>query len=184
MTDSTPQMGPGGASGAQNSGYGGASEPKDQPPPALAGAGIEGALSAAGPPPAELEGTAPTLRLGDGVAAGVTTWLSNKRITGLWAINQTRNSWVHVDGVGWKKLANNSDSAIESLTMLGAHAREKASVVNYREESDGMIHEASTSGSFRLISLSRVRAARELQTVSPALYRAFGSSGRRNRRRR
>lgn len=34
-----------------------------------------------------------------------------------------------------------SGSPIVALTMLSAHAREKGSTVNYREESDGMIHE-------------------------------------------
>src|SRR2546423_9373857 len=84
---------------------------------------------------------APSIRPPDGVGAGITAWLNNKRITGLWTINQNRNSWVAVDGVGWKRLANNSDSAIVALTTLGSHAREKNSVVNYREEADGMIHE-------------------------------------------
>jgi hypothetical protein len=84
---------------------------------------------------------APSLRPAEGMSAGITAWQNNKRITGLWAINQNRNSWVYVDTVGWKKLANNSDSAIVALSMLGAHAREKSSVVNYREENDGMIRE-------------------------------------------
>ena len=60
-------------------------------------------------------------------------WQNNKRINGLWSINQVRNSWVSVDGIGWKKLVNNSDSAIVALTMLSSHAREKGSVVNYLE---------------------------------------------------
>ena len=59
-----------------------------------------------------------------GAGAGVTAWLNDKRITGLWSINQNRNSWVYVNGIGWKKLANNSDSAIVALSMLSAHARE------------------------------------------------------------
>lgn len=71
----------------------------------------------------------------------MTAWQNDKRITALWSINQNRNSWVHVAGIGWKKLANNSDSAIVALTMLGSHAREKESAVNYREESDGMLYE-------------------------------------------
>jgi hypothetical protein len=86
--------------------------------------------------------TAPSLLpSAEGFGVAVTAWQNNKRITGLWSINQVRNSWVAVDGVGWKKLANTSDSALVALTILGAHAREKASVVNYRDESDGMIHE-------------------------------------------
>lgn len=69
------------------------------------------------------------------------TWLSDKRITVRWGINQNRNSWVHVAGIGWKKLANNSDSAVVALSMLSAHARQLNSPVNYREEADGMIRE-------------------------------------------
>jgi hypothetical protein len=84
---------------------------------------------------------APTLSLESGAGAGISAWLNDKRITGLWTINETRNSWINVSGIGWKKLANNSDSAIASLTMLSAHAYEKAAVVNYREESDSMVHE-------------------------------------------
>jgi len=77
----------------------------------------------------------------EGIGEGVMAWQNNKKITGLWGKNQNKNSWVHIAGVGWKRLANNSDSAIVALTMLGAHARENDSVVNYREEADGMIHE-------------------------------------------
>lgn len=71
----------------------------------------------------------------------VAAWLNDKRINATWCINQNRNVYVAVTGVGWKKLANNSDSAIVALNMLGAHARQMNSPVNYREEADGMIHE-------------------------------------------
>jgi hypothetical protein len=85
---------------------------------------------------------APTVQpLGEGVSAGIGAWNNSKKVTGLWSINQNRNSWAFVDGVGWKKLANNSDSAIVALSMLAAHAREKNSTVNYRDEADGMVHE-------------------------------------------
>lgn len=83
----------------------------------------------------------PTLPVEQEVTGGIAAWQNNKRITGLWSINQNRNSWVGISGVGWKKLANNSDTAIVALTMLSAHAREKNSPVNYRTEKDGMIHE-------------------------------------------
>jgi hypothetical protein len=84
--------------------------------------------------------TAPSLRPAED-SVGIAAWNTGKKITALWSINQNRNSWVHVDGVGWRRLANNSDSAIVALSILGAHAREKAAAVNYRDESDGMIHE-------------------------------------------
>jgi hypothetical protein len=86
-------------------------------------------------PPASVGGAA--------VAGGVgaTVWVSGKKINALWSINQNRNSWVSVAGVGWVKLANNSDSAVVALTMLGANAKLTQGTVNYRQESDNMIHE-------------------------------------------
>ncbi len=75
------------------------------------------------------------------VAMGVTAWVGDKRVNALWGINQNRNSWVSVAGIGWKKLANNSDTAVVALTTLAAHARLMQSSYNYREEADGMIHE-------------------------------------------
>ena len=72
---------------------------------------------------------------------GVSGWQNDKRVSMLWSINQDRNVFMGVAGVGWKKLADNSGSAIVALTMLSAHAREKGSVVRYREESDGKVHE-------------------------------------------
>lgn len=74
-------------------------------------------------------------------SGSVGTWLNNKKVGGLWSIAQNRNSWVFITGVGWKKLANNSDSAVVALTQLSAHARLTQSNYNYREEADGMIHE-------------------------------------------
>lgn len=151
MANSTPQMGPGGAISAS---AGGETMPMATPPAggvssAKDGCGCGGgaASTAAAPPMMMMSGadeSAPMLRpaaLEGAASGGITAWQNNKRITGLWAINQSRNSWVHVDGIGWKKLANNSDSAIVALTVLGAHAREKNSPVNYREEADGMVRE-------------------------------------------
>ncbi len=107
--------------------------PNQQPP----ATGVSGAISTGAD-------DAPTLTPGAAgvtAAAGVTTWLNNKRVSGLWGINQNRNSWVYVTGVGWKKLANNSDTAVVALTILAASAKQMQSVYNYREEADGMIHE-------------------------------------------
>jgi hypothetical protein len=86
---------------------------------------------------------APSLPLPGGAAAqtGVTAWVSSMTFNALFSINQSRNSWVGVAGVGWKKLSDASDSASIALSMLSAHAREKQSPVNYREEADAKIHE-------------------------------------------
>ncbi len=75
----------------------------------------------------------------DGI--GASTWINGKKINALWTINENRNSWMSVAGTGWVKLANNSDSAIVALTMLAASARQTQTPVNYRQESDTMVHE-------------------------------------------
>jgi len=69
-----------------------------------------------------------------GEAFGV-TWHTGKKITALWSTNQNRNSWIGVPGVGWKKLANNSDSAVVALTMLASHAKQAVRNVNIKEDS-------------------------------------------------
>lgn len=74
-------------------------------------------------------------------SAGASVWVNNKKINGLWSINQNRNCFAGVEGVGWKKLINTSDSSIVALNILASHALVKGSPVNYREESDGMIYE-------------------------------------------
>jgi hypothetical protein len=75
-------------------------------------------------------------------AVSATTWHSDKRITTLWSLNQNRNSWIGTNDAGWKKLANNSDTAVVALTILAAHARDTNTRVDYREETaDNMVHE-------------------------------------------
>lgn len=78
----------------------------------------------------------------NGGNSGVAAWLNDKRVTGLWAINQNRNSWVYITGVGWRRLADNSDSAVMALSIVSANAKLSAATYNYREEADGKIHEA------------------------------------------
>jgi hypothetical protein len=70
-----------------------------------------------------------------------TVWQNSQLIGALWSINQDRNSWVYVDNIGWLKLSTASDSAIVALTMLGTHAKQLQKNVDYRQESDQMIHE-------------------------------------------
>jgi hypothetical protein len=101
--------------------------------------GIGSAGAAAAAPTAEPPGAGQTGT--DTGAIGATVWVNGKKINSLWAINENRNVWVGVAGVGWVKLANNSDSAIVALTILGANARQTQGSVNYRQESDNMIHE-------------------------------------------
>jgi hypothetical protein len=119
MTDTQPQDVSSLAGGTSGAAVAAVSAPTAEPP-ASAGAGA--AAAAAG-------------------AIGASIWVNNKKINALWSINENRNSWVGVAGVGWVKLANNSDSAIVALTMLGANAKLTQGTVNYRTEADNMLHE-------------------------------------------
>jgi hypothetical protein len=66
-------------------------------------------------------------------------WHKNKKISALWSINQDRNSWINVSGLNWKKLANNSSSAVVALTMLASHAKQSGRTTNLKEESEKII---------------------------------------------
>ncbi len=66
-------------------------------------------------------------------------WHKSKKISALWSINQDRNSWINVSGLGWKKLANNSSSAIVALTMLASHAKQMGRTTNLKEESKKIV---------------------------------------------
>jgi hypothetical protein len=140
MTQTKPKMEPGGLSQIATSKRDGASMPIASPPANIANAinGLTSTSVAVAVP--DTGATAPSLLIA-GVMAGISIWQNDKRIDGLWCTYENRNSWVDVVGIQWKKLANNSDSAIVAFTMLSAHAREKGAVVNYREENDGMIRE-------------------------------------------
>jgi hypothetical protein len=74
------------------------------------------------------------------VTAG-TIWNSQKTIVDQWTINQDRNSWIGVAGIGWQKLSTASDSGCVALTMIASNALITKASVNYRTESDGMVHE-------------------------------------------
>lgn len=84
--------------------------------------------------------TPPNLEATVSEAFGAAVWHSAKKITRLWSINQNRNSWITISGIGWRKLANNSDSAIVALSMLAAHAKQMGGNANLKEDS-GQIKE-------------------------------------------
>lgn len=125
----------------------GSGEPTALPPASGINATSEGSAPTELPPAlsAGSEGSSasvPTLPPTAGVTAGeITAWQNDKRINALWSINENRNVFVGITGVGWKKLANNDDTAIVALTLLSGSARLTSSPVNYRDEADGMIHE-------------------------------------------
>lgn len=85
--------------------------------------------------------TAPTLSPPVSVSQISMDWQNNKKFIGSWSIDQDRNVWYYVEGIGWKKLTHQSESGIVGLNIVAAHAKQTQSVVNYRDEADGMIYE-------------------------------------------
>lgn len=75
---------------------------------------------------------------GGAVGAG---WQTNKKVTGLWrACGNDRNSYMYVDGIGWRKFADNSDSAIMAFSIIAAHAKTTGKGANYYEGDDGKVN--------------------------------------------
>jgi M6 family metalloprotease-like protein len=63
-------------------------------------------------------------------------WLEKKQITGLWMINQERNAAAYVDGLGWRKIAAESDSVFLGMLALLSAAKERKFPVNLRLENN------------------------------------------------
>jgi hypothetical protein len=128
---------PGAANGTANGGGVGTTKPKAPTNEQLAATLAPGA--ATGQPvllPPGVEGQAAV------AADAVTgTWRSGVTVTALWSINETRNAWMHVPSLGWKKLYNGRDGAFMALVTLASQARQTGRTINFREEADGMVYE-------------------------------------------
>lgn len=92
---------------------------------ALSGMQREAAAPTQAPPAPQKEGVR-------SVSAAV--WSSDKRVSALYTTYHPRNSWMAVPDLGWKFLANGSDSAAEAMSLLAAHCREKACRIDFAED--------------------------------------------------
>jgi C1A family cysteine protease len=63
-----------------------------------------------------------------------TGWQSNRRVTGLWTINQDRNAWAYFDGLGWRKISPDNDNIFFDMLVQLAAAKAAARPVNFYEE--------------------------------------------------
>jgi hypothetical protein len=90
------------------------------------------------PPQREAAAGARIASTTDGVTTAV--WQYGKTVSATWSINEERNAWVLVDGVGWKKIFNGTDGAFTALTTLAAQARQTGHQISFREDG-GMIYE-------------------------------------------
>ena len=59
-----------------------------------------------------------------------TGWLNNTHVIGLWAIDQDRNAWAYLAGIGWRKIATDNDNIFFDLLRLLAAAKEGGRPVN------------------------------------------------------
>lgn len=72
-------------------------------------------------------------------AFGAGSWYNGKKITALWTINQPRNSWAGVSGLGWRKISSANDSSSVALTQLAAHAKDRNRNVNVRVDNNQIV---------------------------------------------
>jgi hypothetical protein len=72
-------------------------------------------------------------------AYGAGVWYTNKKVVGVWTIAQTRNAWVNLSDLGWKKFYNGSDSSIVAFNILAGTALEKQTLVNVLLENDQIV---------------------------------------------
>lgn len=77
----------------------------------------------------------------EGISAfGAAVWQNDKRVTGLYTTYHPRNSWMFINGIGWKRVATANDTTQEAMNMLASHCREKACRIDYAEE-NGLVTE-------------------------------------------
>lgn len=84
----------------------------------------------------------PPIQLAEGsqtfAAAG---WQTDTKVLGLWSIcSDQRNAYMYAEGLGWKKFADNSDSAIMAFNIIAAHAKATGKGANFYEGDDGKIN--------------------------------------------
>jgi len=63
-----------------------------------------------------------------------TGWERNKQIIGLWTVNQNRNAWVYVQGLGWRKISPDKNNIFfDMLAQLIAAKTCKRPVTFYQK---------------------------------------------------
>jgi hypothetical protein len=68
-------------------------------------------------------------------------WQLNKKVVGLWSYcSDQRNAYMYVDGIGWRKFADNSDSAIMAFNIIASHAKVTGKGANFYEGDDGKVN--------------------------------------------
>ncbi|MBE9228824.1 hypothetical protein IQ264_25770 [Phormidium sp. LEGE 05292] len=110
--------------------------PTENPPATVTAAAAAAAIEdyPTQEPPSQLQLVAQS----KAVSAG---WQTDKKITGLWSIcSDQRNAFMYVDGMGWRKFADNSDSAIMAFNIIAAHAKVTGKGTYFYEGDDGKVN--------------------------------------------
>ena len=63
-----------------------------------------------------------------------TGWQNNRRVTGLWTINQDRNAWAYFAGLGWRRISYDNDNIFFDMLSQLIAAKAAARPVNFYEE--------------------------------------------------
>ncbi len=63
-----------------------------------------------------------------------TGWQTNCHVTGLWTIDQDRNAWAYLDGLGWRKISPDNDNIFFDMLAVLIAAKAAARPVNFYEE--------------------------------------------------
>jgi C1A family cysteine protease len=69
----------------------------------------------------------------DGVA--LPNWISNKQVVGLWTIDQDRNAWAFLEGVGWQRVAYDNDTIFYNMLSQLVSAKAAHRPVSVYQES-------------------------------------------------
>ena len=70
----------------------------------------------------------------DGISDPV--WINNKRVIGLWAIDQDRNAWAYIDTYGWRRISFDNDNIFFNMLIQLQAAKASNALVSFRMESN------------------------------------------------
>lgn len=120
-------------------------------PPATAASAAADSLSApsptAGPATTTSVHSVPTLdgptsmaaAAADSGDAAAAAWAVGV-VDALWSIDETRNGWLRIVGVGWRKVFAGGDNAYLAMMLLGAQSRQTGSPIHAFVADDNQIH--------------------------------------------
>ena len=61
---------------------------------------------------------------------------TNRKVIGLWAINQDRNAWVYIENLGWRRISPDNDVIFYNMLAQLISAKAANRPVNFQEENN------------------------------------------------